>query len=75
MCMAIPSQVVELSATGAVVECFGRRREVDLALLDELQPPLAPGDYLLLRSGRFAVERIEPGHALEVLALLARELA
>jgi hydrogenase assembly chaperone HypC/HupF len=67
MCMAIPSRVIETDGVQAVVECFGVRRRVELALLCE---PVGVGDFLLVRSGRHAVERIEPEHAAEVLACL-----
>jgi len=72
--MAIPSQVVALDAAAgsARVECFGLQREVSLELLAE---PVELGDYLLLRAGRYAVERLAPEHALEVLALLEQVLA
>lgn len=67
MCYAIPSRVIETDGRQATVECFGVRRRVELALMTEA---VAVGDYLLVRSGRYAVERIEPAVAGEVLRCL-----
>jgi len=68
MCMAIPSLVVQVGAGRAIVECYGVEREVSLALL-EGEP--VRGDYVLVRAGGFAVERLDPARAREVLACLA----
>ena len=69
MCFAIPSQVVSLDGEGrATVECFGVRRAVSLVLLDET---VAVGDFLLVRAGGHATERIEPQRAREALELYA----
>jgi hydrogenase expression/formation protein HypC len=67
VCFAIPSRVIETDGLRATVECFGVRRLVELALMAE---PVAVGDYLLVRSGRYAMQRIEPEHAGEVLDCL-----
>lgn len=67
MCMAIPSLVTELDVMSATVECFGVAREVSLALMSE---PVAVGDYVLVRSGRYVVERIDRDSALETLSLM-----
>jgi hydrogenase expression/formation protein HypC len=72
MCWAIPSRVVSTAGDTAWVECFDVRREVSLSLLPE---PVAIGDFLLIRAGRFAVEKIGAAHAHEVLALFERMLA
>jgi hydrogenase expression/formation protein HypC len=68
MCFAIPSRVVSLRAGMATVECFGIRRDVSLLLLDDA---VAVGDYLLLRAGGYAHERVEEARALAVLELIA----
>jgi hydrogenase expression/formation protein HypC len=69
--MAIPSLVTALRGTSATVECFGVAREVSVALMND---PLAIGDYVLVRSGRYAVERIDRDSALEALSLIAQLL-
>ena len=55
----------------ATVECFGVSRTVSVALMSE---PIAVGDYVLVRSGRYVVERLEKQSALQSLALM-EELA
>jgi hydrogenase expression/formation protein HypC len=49
------------------VECFGVVRDVSVALTSE---PVAVGDYVLVRAGRYVVERIDPQDALQSLALM-----
>lgn len=72
MCMAIPSRVVSLDGEFATVECFGVERVVSLMLMTE---PVALGDYLVIQSGSFAVEKVEEELALESLAYLETVLA
>jgi hydrogenase expression/formation protein HypC len=69
--MAIPSLVTKLRETSATVECFGVAREVSVALMSE---PLAVGDYVLVRSGRYVVERMDPDSALQVLSVIEQLL-
>ena len=68
MCLAIPSKVLAMRAGMATIECFGTRRSVSLLLLDE---DVAVGDYLLVRAGGYAYEKLEEARALDVLALMA----
>jgi hydrogenase expression/formation protein HypC len=70
MCLAAPSRIIELGDGTALTECFGQMRAVSLLLLDEA---VAVGDYLLIQTGGFAYERVEPERAEETLALM-REL-
>ncbi len=65
--MAIPSRIVAIDGDSATVECFGVRRVVSLMLMTE---PVALGDYLLIQSGSFAMEKVEPKAALEALEYL-----
>lgn len=67
MCMAVPSLVVALDGGMATVESYGCQRQVSLMLLDE---EVCIGDYLLIRAGDLAFERIEAEQALQVLALM-----
>jgi hydrogenase expression/formation protein HypC len=68
MCLALPSRILCVHGDTAVVESGGERREVSLLLLDE---PVAVGDYLVVRNGCFAAERLDPEAAREALALIA----
>lgn len=65
--MAIPSKVIETDGMTATVECFGQTRQVNLLMmLDEI----AVGDYLLIKAGNFAFEKVDEERALETLALM-----
>ncbi len=67
MCLAIPARVVELSgAETAVVDLGGVRREVSLALVDDV----AVGDYVIVHVG-FALNKLDPEEAAKTLALFA----
>ena len=72
MCMAIPSRVLSTEGEFATVECFGVERVVSLMLMDE---PVSVGDYLIIQSGSFAMEKVEEQAALESLAYLETVLA
>ncbi|MTJ84363.1 MAG: HypC/HybG/HupF family hydrogenase formation chaperone [Telmatospirillum sp.] len=72
MCVAVPSQVISVEGDRATVECFGVRREVSLMLMEEA---VTPGDYLIIQSGAFAVERVPVEQARESLAYFAEALA
>lgn len=68
MCLAIPTLVVErLSAERAIVELGGVRREISLALLDDV----APGDYVIVHAG-YALTRLDPEEARKTLELFAQ---
>lgn len=67
MCLAIPARVVEvMDGDRAVVDMDGVRKEVSLALLDEV----GAGDYVIVHVG-FALNRLSPEEAEETLALFA----
>jgi hydrogenase expression/formation protein HypC len=70
MCLAVPSQVIEIDGDMATVVAFGETRQVSLLLMPE---EVALGDYLLIQAGGFAFERVEPARAEESLRLM-REL-
>ena len=67
MCLAIPSRVEQVDGFTAVVEVQGQRREVNLMLLDQ---EVVVGDYLLVRNGGFAFERLDAERALAALVLI-----
>ena len=70
MCIAVPSRVVSLDERGgAIVESLGVRREVSVAMLEE---PVAIGDYVLVRAGAYAYERVDEARALDALSLYAQ---
>ena len=67
MCLAIPAQVVELrDGDNAVVDLAGVRKEISLALVDDV----AVGDFVIVHVG-FALNKIDPEEAAQTLALFA----
>ena len=74
MCLGIPGRIVELrdvDAGLALVDLSGVRREVNIALVDEPDAPIAVGEWVLVHVG-FALARIDEEMARETLALLRR---
>jgi hydrogenase expression/formation protein HypC len=74
MCLALPVKVVELgSGPGedwAIVDLGGVRKEISLALLDDVKV----GDYVILHVG-FALSKLDPEEAEKTLALFAEMAA
>jgi hydrogenase expression/formation protein HypC len=67
MCLAIPACVVELGAGDrAVVDLAGVRKEISLALVDNI----AVGDYVIVHVG-YALNKLDPEEAARTLALFA----
>jgi hydrogenase expression/formation protein HypC len=65
MCLAIPAQVVELREDdNAVVDLAGVRKEISLALVDNV----AVGDYVIVHVG-YALNKLDPEEAAKTLAL------
>jgi len=65
MCLAIPSEIVEIREKMATVDVSGIRREVSLLLLPE---EASVGDYVLVHAG-FAIHKIDKEAAEETLKL------
>jgi hydrogenase expression/formation protein HypC len=72
MCIAIPSQVVEIGDSTVTVERFGERLVVSTLLLPE---PVELGDYVIVQARSYAVEKIGEAEARESLALFRELLA
>ena len=67
MCLAIPAQVVELRDEGnAVVDLAGVRKEISLALVEDVQV----GDYVIVHVG-YALNKLDPEEAENTLRLFA----
>lgn len=65
MCLGVPGKVLEVNGSVAVVDFWGLRRPI---LLDAVDAPVNPGDYILNHVG-FAIRRIPPEEIGETLAL------
>jgi hydrogenase expression/formation protein HypC len=67
MCLAIPARVVEVSESDqAIVDLGGVRKDVSLALVEDVQV----GDYVIIHVG-YALTRLDPEEAEKTLALMA----
>ena len=67
MCLAIPARVVELrDGDNAVVDLAGVRKEISLALVDNV----VVGDYVIVHVG-YALNKLDPEEAAKTLALFA----
>jgi hydrogenase expression/formation protein HypC len=70
MCLALPVKVIEVgcgpSGDNAMVDLGGVKKEVSLALLDDVQV----GDYVILHVG-YALSKLDPEEAERTLALFA----
>ncbi|MBF0302741.1 MAG: HypC/HybG/HupF family hydrogenase formation chaperone [Desulfamplus sp.] len=54
MCLAVPSKVIEIKNSVAVVDVDGVRRDASLMLLDDVKL----GDYVIVHAG-FAISKID----------------
>ena len=67
MCLAIPARVVEIPAPEvAVIDVGGVRKEISLALVDDV----AVGDYVIIHVG-YALTKLDPEEAERTLATFA----
>ena len=65
MCLGVPGKVLEVHGLVAIVDFWGLRRPI---LLDSVDQPVSPGDYILNHVG-FAIRRIPPEEIGETLGL------
>jgi hydrogenase expression/formation protein HypC len=66
MCVGIPSKIVKIDDSMALIEVLGAQREVSLLLLDE---DVQIGDYVLVHAG-FAIRKLHEEEAHETLELM-----
>lgn len=67
MCLAIPARIEQLTATdSAIINLGGLRKEVSLALLDDIQV----GDYVIVHAG-YALQKLDEEEAARTLALFS----
>ena len=72
MCLALPARVIEIDATRqhGTVDMGGVRKQVSLALLDEVQVD----DYVIVHVG-YALTRLDQDEARQTLALFEQMAA
>jgi len=68
MCVGIPSKIVKIDDTMAIIDVEGAQREVSLLLLDE---EVQLGDYVIVHAG-FAIRKIQEEDAHENLRLMKK---
>jgi hydrogenase expression/formation protein HypC len=66
VCLAIPSEIIEIKEKMATVSISGVQREVSLILLPE---GVTIGDYVLVHAG-FAIQKVDRQAAEEALRLI-----
>ncbi len=69
MCLAIPAKIVETNGVLATADVGGVRKEISLALVDDIEV----GDYVIVHVG-YALNRLDPREAEQTL-LLFRQIA
>lgn len=68
MCLAIPARIEQLlPSDNAIINLGGVRKEVSLALLDNI----AVGDYVIVHAG-YALQKLDEEEAALTLALFAQ---
>lgn len=68
MCVGIPSKIVKIDDSMAIIDVEGAQREVSLLLLDE---EVQLGDYVIVHAG-FAIRKIHEEDAHENLRLMKK---
>jgi len=66
--LGIPGRIVELRDNPhlATVDILGEKSTINIGMLEDLEEPLAPGDYVLIHVG-FAMTKIDAVEAREAL--------
>ena len=70
MCVGLSAKIVRLSEGTAVVDASGARREISVALLEDLEP----GDYVMVHAG-IAIAKITDEDEHEAEEVLGELLA
>ncbi|MEW6161783.1 MAG: HypC/HybG/HupF family hydrogenase formation chaperone [Nitrospirota bacterium] len=65
MCLAVPSKIISIKYTTAIVDVYGARRAISLLLLED---EVNVGDYVLVHAG-FAIQKVQEEYAEETLEL------
>ncbi len=71
MCLAIPSKIIKIEDSRAVVDVYGAQREISLLVLEE---PVKIGDYVIVHAG-FAIQKLQESDAKERLGYFNQYLA
>ncbi len=63
MCLGVPSKIISIEDSKAIVDVLGARREISLLLLEE---KVNIGDYVIVHAG-FAIQKLQQEDADERL--------
>jgi len=66
MCIAVPSRIVNVKDTTAIVDVYGAQRAISLLHIEE---NVDIGDYVLVHAG-FAIQKVQEEYAKETLELI-----
>lgn len=66
MCLAVPSEVVDIRDMIATIDVYGARRDISLLLLPEA---VTVGDFVLVHAG-FAIQKVDRTAGEEALRLI-----
>ena len=67
MCLGIPSKIIQIDDSRAIIDVYGAQREISLLLIEE---PLKIGDYVLVHAG-FAIQKVDEIAAQEALKVIS----
>lgn len=70
MCLGVPSKIVSIEDSKAIVDVLGARREISLLLIEE---KVNIGDYVIVHAG-FAIQKLHPEDAEERLGYFKQYL-
>lgn len=70
MCLGIPSKIIKIEDSKAVIDVYGAQRDISLLLLEEA---VNIGDYVLVHAG-FAIQKLQEDYAKETLNLFNQYL-
>jgi len=65
MCLTIPAKIISLEKDKAVVDFVGKKQKVDTQLVK-----VKIGDYVMISNG-FAIKKVEPKEAKEILKIIS----
>jgi len=68
MCVGVPSKIVKIEDSTAIINVLGAQREISLLILDE---EVKIGDYVIVHAG-FAIKKIDEDYAQESLELMKK---
>lgn len=63
MCLAIPSKIISIEDSRAVIDVYGAQRDISLMLLEN---EVNVGDYVIVHAG-FAIQKLQEDIAKETL--------